>query len=137
MTAQPAPHPSSTMSTTGPGRRGPALAGAEPAGWLGVCALDRLQPGRGVAVLVGDVAVALFRLPCGMLHAIGNIDPITGAGVISRGLVGDRGGEPTVASPLHKQVFALRDGRCLDDDGVSLPAFRVRVVGDRVQVGLR
>ena len=49
----------------------------------------------------------------------------------------DRDGEPTVASPLHKQVFALRDGRCLDDPAVRLPAFTVRAVGGSVQVGLR
>ena len=29
---------------------------------------------------------------------------------MSRGLVGDRGGEPTVASPLLKQAFSLVDG---------------------------
>ncbi|MBC3190245.1 nitrite reductase small subunit NirD [Pseudonocardia sp. C8] len=115
----------------------PAAAGEDPAGWLTVCPVEALLPGRGAAALVGDVQVALFRLADGALHAVGNIDPFTGAGVISRGLVGDRAGEPTVASPIHKQVFALRDGRCLDDDGVSLPAFAVRAVGGNVQVGLR
>ncbi|MFP5068598.1 nitrite reductase small subunit NirD [Pseudonocardia nantongensis] len=135
MTAQPALRTSDT--TSGVGRRGPARVDEEPAGWLGVCPLERLLPGRGAAALVGDVQVALFRLADGALHALGNIDPFTGAGVISRGLVGDRDGEPTVASPIYKQAFALRDGRCLDDGGVSLPAFAVRVVGGQVQVGLR
>ncbi|MEJ8278468.1 nitrite reductase small subunit NirD [Pseudonocardia spirodelae] len=115
----------------------PAPAGTEPAGWLTVCALRRLQPGRGAAALVGDTQVALFRLADGSLHALGNIDPFSGAAVVSRGIVGDRGGEPTVASPVHKQVFALRDGRCLDDDAVSLPAFAVRDMGGAVQVGIR
>lgn len=117
--------------------RVPAALGADPVGWLDVCPVDRLLPGRGVAALVGDVQVALFRHPGGGLYAVGNIDPFTGAAVISRGIVGDRNGEPTVASPLHKQVFALRDGRCLDDDAVSLPAFAVRDVGGSVQLGLR
>ncbi|GAA1070055.1 nitrite reductase small subunit NirD [Pseudonocardia alni] len=119
----------------------PVPAGTEPTGWLTVCPVDRLQPGRGAAALVGDTQVALFRLADGSVYALGNIDPFTGAAVVSRGIVGDRGGEPTIASPLHKQVFALRDGRCLDgaDDGdaVSLPAFAVRVMGDALQVGLR
>ncbi|MBP2370765.1 nitrite reductase small subunit NirD [Pseudonocardia parietis] len=115
----------------------PARTGEEPTGWLTVCTVERLLPGRGAAALVGDVQVALFRLADGSLHAVGNIDPFTGAGVVSRGLVGDRAGEPTVASPIHKQVFALRDGRCLDDENVSLPAFAVRVVGGNVQVGIR
>ncbi|MFG1637714.1 nitrite reductase small subunit NirD [Pseudonocardia alni] len=118
----------------------PAPAGTEPTGWLTVCPVDRLQPGRGAAALVGDTQVALFRLADGSVYALGNIDPFTGAAVVSRGIVGDRGGEPTVASPLYKQVFALRDGRCLDGadgDAVSLPAFAVRVMGDALQVGLR
>lgn len=119
----------------------PAPAGTEPTGWLTVCPVDRLQPGRGVAALLGDTQVALFRLADGSVYALDNIDPFTGAAVVSRGIVGDRGGEPTVASPLHKQVFALRDGRCLagadDGDAVSLPAFAVRVMGDALQVGLR
>lgn len=129
---------STTVTTT---TAAPAPAGTEPSGWLTVCPVDRLQPGRGAAALVGDTQVALFRLADGSVYALGNIDPFTGAAVVSRGIVGDRGGEPTVASPLHKQVFALRDGRCLagadDGDAVSLPAFVVRAVGDALQVGLR
>lgn len=115
----------------------PARTGEGPAGWLTVCTVERLLPGRGGAALIGDVQVALFRLVDGSLHAVGNIDPFTGAGVVSRGLVGDRAGVSTVASPIHKQVFALRDGRCLDDENVSLPAFAVRGVGGNVQVGIR
>lgn len=126
-----------TALDVSPGTATPALAGEEPTHWTAVCPLDRLWPDRGAAALVGDAQVALFHLSGGSVHAVGNIDPFTGAAVMSRGLVGDRDGEPTVASPLHKQVFSLRDGRCLDDDGVSLPAFAVRVVGGTVLVGLR
>jgi nitrite reductase (NADH) small subunit len=43
--------------------------------------------------------------------------------VICHGIVGDRAGSPTVASPLGKQASCLRSGRCLDDPRVSLPAF--------------
>ena len=31
-----------------------------------------------------------------------------------RGITGSRGEVPTIASPVHKQVFSLEDGRCLD-----------------------
>lgn len=118
-------------------RHRPGAVTENPVRWLTVCPLHRLWIDRGAAALVGDVQIALFRRAGDALYAVGNVDPFTGAGVMSRGVVGDRGGEPTVASPIHKQVFALRDGRCLDDDGVSLPAFAVRVMGTAVQVGLR
>lgn len=103
--------------------------------WTSACSLRHLIPGRGVAVLMrGGEQVALFLLADGTLRAVGNIDPYGRAAVMSRGLVGDRQGEPTVASPLLKQVFSLVDGRCLDDESVRLPVYDVRVWGGVVQV---
>lgn len=103
--------------------------------WTSACPLSHLIPGRGVAVLLrGGEQVALFLLEDGTLCAVGNIDPYGRAAVMSRGLVGDRAGEPTVASPLLKQVFSLVDGRCLDDESVRLPVYDVRVWGGVVQV---
>jgi nitrite reductase (NADH) small subunit len=96
--------------------------------WTQACRLDYLIPGRGVAVLLPDgQQAALFLLPEGTLYAVGNIDPFGRAAVMSRGIVGDRGGEPVVASPLLKQAFSLLDGRCLDNDTASLPVYSVRV----------
>lgn len=94
--------------------------------WTPACTLDALTPGRGVAVLLrGGTQVAVFLLTDGALFAVGNIDPFGRAAVMSRGLVGDRGGEPTVASPLLKQVFSLVDGRCLDVENMSVGSFEV------------
>jgi len=104
--------------------------------WTTVCPLDRLQPERGVAALLGDVQVAIVRTRDDTVHAIGNIDPFSGAAVLSRGIVGDRGGVPTIASPVYKQAFDLRTGACLDDADVSVPTYPVRVTDGVVQVGL-
>ncbi|WTG93556.1 nitrite reductase small subunit NirD [Kitasatospora sp. NBC_01560] len=84
--------------------------------WQAVCTLADLQPGRGVAVLLDGAQVAVFRDRAGALHAVDNRDPFSGAQVLSRGLLGSRGGRPTLASPMYKQVFDLTDGRCLDED---------------------
>ncbi|MGH3568168.1 MAG: nitrite reductase small subunit NirD, partial [Pseudonocardia sp.] len=86
--------------------------------------------------VIDAVQVALFRTHDGAVHAIGNIDPFSGAAVLSRGIVGDRRGVPTVASPVYKQVFSLLDGRCLDDADVAVLSYPVRVVGEWLQVGL-
>jgi nitrite reductase (NADH) small subunit len=104
--------------------------------WTAICAYDDLQPERGVAALIGTVQVALFRGFDGTLYAIGNTDPFTGAGVLSRGLVGSRGDIPTVASPLHQQVFDLRTGACLDDPAVAVPVYAVRRRGATVEVAV-
>ncbi len=54
--------------------------------------------------------------------------------MLSRGIVGSRGEVPTVASPLHKQVFDLRTGACLDDETVAVPVYAVRVRDGLVEV---
>lgn len=96
--------------------------------WTPACAYDRLVPCRGVGVLLaGGAQAALFRLDDGTVHAVGNIDPFSGAAVMSRGIVGDRGGRPTVQSPIKKQAFALDDGTCLDAAGVAIAVYPTRI----------
>jgi nitrite reductase (NADH) small subunit len=108
-----------------------------PKQWVPACPLHVLVPGRGVAVLLpGGGQAALFLLPNGMIYAVDNIDPYAGAAVLSRGLTGDRAGEPTVASPLLKQVFSLRTGVALDDPEVALPTYSVRVQDGIVRIGV-
>lgn len=102
--------------------------------WVPVCAYDVLLPERGVAALVDGAQVALFRTHHGAVYAISNRDPYSGAYVLSRGIVGTRGDAPTVASPMHKQVFDLRTGACLDDPELTVEVFDARVRGGRVEV---
>ncbi|WP_265520115.1 nitrite reductase small subunit NirD [Oerskovia flava] len=85
--------------------------------WVQVCLLRDLEVERGVAALVEGEQVALFRLTDGTVCAVQQRDPFSGANVMSRGIVGSRGGVPTVAGPMYKQVFDLRTGRCLDPVG--------------------
>lgn len=105
--------------------------------WFDACALDDLEPDRGVCVLADTTQIALFRLaPDGELRAIDNIDPFSGAAVLSRGIVGSAGDIVTVASPMHKQRFDLRTGACLEDPLVAVATYRVRSDGERVLIGL-
>ena len=96
--------------------------------WTAVCPLSVLQPNRGVAALLpGAEQVAVFRTNEGEVFALSNVDPFSQAAVLSRGLVGDRGGVPVAVSPVYKQAFDLRTGVCLDDPTVSVPVYPVRV----------
>ncbi|ONI77231.1 nitrite reductase (NAD(P)H) small subunit [Actinosynnema sp. ALI-1.44] len=98
--------------------------------------LASLLPNRGVAALLpGDVQVAVFRTSDDQVYALSNIDPFSRAAVISRGIVGDRGGVPVAVSPMHKNAFDLRTGVCVDDPEVSLKVFPVRVDAGVVMVG--
>ncbi len=120
--------------------------------WERACLLTDLFPERGAAALFGDVQVALFHLPDdpayaahgGQVYAVQNLDPFSGAHVMSRGIVGTRGGEPTVAAPVYKQVFSLVTGKCLvtadkspkDDLPPDLATYPVKLRDGVVHVGL-
>ena len=112
----------------------PAPAPAD--GWTPVCPLERLQPERGVCALVAGEPVAVFRTHDDRLFALHNFDPFSGASVLSRGIVGDLGGTPVVASPVYKQRFALSSGVAVEDDSVVVATYPVRVVDGMVEVGI-
>jgi nitrite reductase (NADH) small subunit len=103
--------------------------------WVSVCSVDDVVPGTGVAALVDGEQVAIVRSPKGdTFYGLSNFDPYSKAFVIARGIVGDRGGVPKVASPIFKQSFDLRTGVCLDEPAVALTVYPVRVIDGRVEV---
>ncbi|MDE0853798.1 MAG: nitrite reductase small subunit NirD [Nevskia sp.] len=105
--------------------------------WRTVCALDEIWPDSGVAALIGEEQIAVFRLgQTEEVYALGNRDPFSQANVLARGITGDVGGEPVVASPVYKQHFRLRDGVCVEDAEVSVPVYPVRVYNGAVQLGM-
>lgn len=101
--------------TRGPAERAAARPGALR--WFDICSYAELTPERGACAMVAGTQVAVFRTFDGALYALSNLDPFSGAHVVSRGILGTRGGVPTVASPMYKQVFDLRTGACLDTQG--------------------
>jgi nitrite reductase (NADH) small subunit len=113
-----------------------ATINTDIATFVAVCPASRLTANRGVAALVTGHAVAIFALADGQFAAIDNIDPCSGASVLSRGIVGDVDGAPAVASPMYKQRFDLRTGRCLDVEGVSVSVHVVRTLDGILEVAL-
>ena len=102
--------------------------------WVAVCQLDDIVPNTGVCALVGKHQVAVFRLDDDRVYAIDNHDPFSRANVLSRGIVGDLKGELVVASPVYKQHFSLTSGMCLEDPGVRVRVYPVRLDGPTVLV---
>ena len=103
--------------------------------WSAICALEDILPQGGVCALVNGRQMAVFRVG-EALYALDNIDPASGASVLSRGIVGDVKGEGVVASPLYKQHYSLQTGRCLEDAGKSVNVYPVRVMDGRVWVSV-
>jgi nitrite reductase (NADH) small subunit len=104
--------------------------------WRDVCAVDDLVPGTGGAALVDGEQIAVVRSRDGRVFALSNFDPFSKAFVIARGIVGDKGGVPKIASPIYKQSFNLETGECFDDPAVRLTTHPVRVVGGRILVAV-
>ena len=111
--------------------------------WTTVCKVDDLAPERGAAALVDGQQVALVRLLDDRVLAVQQLDPFSGAHVMSRGIVGSRSIDgtdvPTLSSPMYKQVFDLQTGRCLDGAGktpLDLRTWHVVVTDGVVRVGV-
>lgn len=104
--------------------------------WTAVCTADDIVPHTGVCALVDGHHVAVFRLGDARFFAIDNIDPKSGASVLSRGLICSLGERIAVASPLYKNHFDLATGECLEAPEHSVAVHAVRVEDGRVLVAL-
>ncbi len=100
-----------------------------------ICLVDDLVPERGAAALLDGEQIALFRIDDDVF-AIDHCDPFTGVNVLARGIVGATEAGWYVASPLHKQRFALATGECLDDPGVRVRTYATHVVDGVVHVAV-
>jgi nitrite reductase (NADH) small subunit len=111
-----------------------AISNPDAGTWHAVCALDDIWPNTGVCALVDGRQVAIFRLHDDQLYAIDNYDPHSDANVMSRGIVGDLGGERVVASPIYKHHYQLHTGICVENAEVRLPTYAVELRGGTVWV---
>lgn len=102
--------------------------------WQPVCALDDIWPNMGVCALVEGRQVAIFRMQDDLLYAIDNYDPQSDANVLSRGIIGDLGGEHVVASPIYKHHYQLRTGICVEDANICLRTYPVELRDGQVWV---
>lgn len=104
--------------------------------WYPVCLLTDLESEWGEAALIDGAQVAVFRLWDDQVRVTSHLDPRTGAAVMARGIVGTRGGVPTIASPLHKEAYSLETGECFSNPELRLEILPSRVIEGLVQVAV-
>ncbi|GBG31700.1 Nitrite reductase NADPH [Hondaea fermentalgiana] len=102
--------------------------------WVDMMHVDDVLMDSGVTLRYGKSELALFKLatsaktgPKFRLFATQNMCPHRNSFVLSSGLVGDAGGLPKVACPIHKKRYILTTGKCLDDENYELWTFRTRL----------
>ncbi|TFD73881.1 nitrite reductase small subunit NirD [Cryobacterium gelidum] len=104
--------------------------------WERACAVSDLEPSWGEAALIRRKQIALFLLSPTEIYAVDHRDPHTEANVMARGIVGSKGDRPTIASPLHKEVYDLGTGECFTNPTLVLHTYDTRVVGGYIEVAV-
>ncbi|WP_152081333.1 nitrite reductase large subunit NirB [Enterobacter oligotrophicus] len=102
--------------------------------WQEICGIDDIPEQAGIGARLGHNPIALFRFGKSV-YALDDIEPGSSANVLSRGILGDAGGEPVVISPLYKQRIRLRDGRQCENGEPAVRAWPVKVEHGKVWVG--
>lgn len=131
------------MTTTMTRQSASSTTKSAESGWLAVGQASDLVAFSGIGAAIpqqeGSLSVAIFWLPgeATELYALSNYCPFSGVHILARGIVGDLGGEPVVASPLHKEHFSLRTGICIEDPAMQVAVWPVRLRGDILEVGMQ
>jgi nitrite reductase (NADH) large subunit len=110
---------------------------ADRLNWVKVGRVSDFPIDGGSTIKYGRTQIAVFRFTSrGEWFACQNMCPHKKEAVLSRGILGDQGGVPKVACPLHKKTFSLDSGECLTGEGYQVEVFPVRVEGDEVSLEL-
>jgi nitrite reductase (NADH) large subunit len=105
--------------------------------WVKVAKVGDVPVDGGIAVRHGKSQIALFNFASkGEWYACQNMCPHRRDMVLARGIVGDQGGAPKVACPLHKKTFNLETGECMSGDELRVQTFPVKVEGEFVYMEL-
>jgi nitrite reductase (NADH) small subunit len=107
--------------------------------WFHACNVNDVPENGGACVKYGDEQIALYNFTRrGEWYATQNLCPHKQQMVLSRGMIGSAGDacEPKVACPFHKKTFSLLTGECLSGDDYQIKTYPVKVVDDRVYIGI-
>ncbi len=97
--------------------------------WVRVAAFAELSDDAPLAVTLGEIPIALYRLD-GRIYAIDDVCPHELA-LLSQGFV--EGG--AIECPLHQACFDIATGRCLSGPATrDLRCYEVRIEGGEVYV---
>tara|TARA_R110002095_G_scaffold78106_2_gene67126 strand:- start:73410 stop:76388 length:2979 start_codon:yes stop_codon:yes gene_type:complete len=101
----------------------------EPREWIRVGNVSDFPAENGSTIKYGNSQIAVFNFTSrGEWYACQQMCPHKKAMVLSRGIIGDKGGVPKVACPLHKKAFSLENGSCISgEQQYSVNVFQVKV----------
>ena len=96
--------------------------------WVKVGTVSYFPRNGGATVRHGKVQIAVFNFASrGEWYACQQMCPHKKAFVLSQGIIGQAGGTPKIACPLHKKPFSLESGKCLSGEEYEIRVFPVKV----------
>ena len=105
--------------------------------WFEAAPVTAFPVEGGACVKIDGRQIAVFNFAStNQWYACQNQCPHKMQMILSRGMIGDAGGEPKVACPYHKKTFSLCTGENLNGDDYSIETYPVRVENGMVYVGL-
>ena len=101
--------------------------------WVLVTNAEDVPMNGGSTILYGNVQIAVFNFTTrNSWYATQNLCTHRNSLLLSQGLIGEKNGIPTIASPLHKKLFNLETGESMDGSLDGLMTFPIKVEDGKV-----
>jgi len=105
--------------------------------WFAACTVHDVPLNGGVCVKYKSEQIALFHFTRrNEWYATQNLCPHRKEMILSRGMIGDKSGEPKVACPFHKRNFSLISGKCISGDDYTIKTYPVKVEDSYVYINV-
>ncbi len=105
--------------------------------WIEVCSINDVPENGGTCVKVDDKQIAVFNFTrTGKWYATDNMCPHKQQMILSRGMIGDKAGEPKVACPFHKKTFSLETGQCLSGEDYHISTYEIKVEAGTIYIAI-
>ena len=104
--------------------------------WFKVTSVDEFAENGGMCVKYKDKQIAVYNFARkNKWYACQNACPHKMEMVLSRGMLGDDGGIPKIACPMHKKTFSLETGENLNGDLGDIATYPVKIEDGFVFIG--
>ncbi len=105
--------------------------------WIKAGKTTDIPENGGACIKHNNEQIAVFNFTMrNEWYATQNLCPHRQEMALSRGLVGDKNGEPKVACPFHKRNFSLVSGDCISGDEYHIKTYPVKVEDGYVYVNV-
>lgn len=109
---------------------------SEVISWIKVGTVNDFPENAGACIKYNSRQIAVYHFArTQKWYACQNLCPHKMEMVLSRGLIGDAGGIPKLACPMHKKTFSLEDGSNLNGEDYSIATYPVKIEAGNVYIG--